>query len=132
LSRSETGHATLSFDAWVAAEFARTDGFTALVVVVAIGDLSVTPLRSTWFHVIGDELDWPQVAAMLNSGGSDWNGVVFSSRTDPAGGPLPDPLARIELRELGERLVADRSLLNAEHFFDRRGRRLRIDEVPAQ
>ncbi len=45
---------------------------------------------------------------------------------------MPDPQARIELRALGERVIADRSLLNAEHFFDRRGRRLRIDEVQAQ
>ena len=132
MSRSEPETRPLSFDAWIAAEFAATGGFTALVVLVAIGERSVTPRRSTWFHVIGDELDWTAAAGLLDGGGSDWDGAVFAARTDPAGGLLPDPVARVETIALGRAIRADRTALNAEHFFDRRGRRMRVDEVPAQ
>jgi hypothetical protein len=127
LSRSEP----LTFDAWIAAEFARSGGFTALVLLVGIGELTVTPLRSTWFHVVGPNVDWTGMQELL-SGAGGWDGVLFVPRTDGSGGPLPDRSARIELQELAEQVIADRSLLNAGHFFDRRGRRLRVDEVPAQ
>ena len=128
MSRSEP----LTFDAWIADELARTGGFTALVVLVGIGEVSVTPLRSTWFHVVGSELTWDGVAGLLDGAGVDWDGALFAPRTDRAGGPLSDPLARIELRDLGDGIIADRSLLNAEHFFDRQGRRMRVEEVPLQ
>ncbi len=133
MSRSEpAGDPAASFDAWIAKAFAERGAFTALVVLVAIGELSVEPLRSTWFHVVGADLDWAGVAELL-SGAGGWDGAVFAPRTDPRlGGPLADAAARAEVIELGQRIVEDRTVLNAEHFFDRRGRRLRIEEVPAQ
>lgn len=127
MSRSDA----LTFDGWVAAELAESGPFTALVVLVAIGELSVTPLRSTWFHVIGDELDWPAVGTVLDGGGHDWDGALFAPRTyRNGGGPLPDATARIALRDLGDSIVEDRGVLNAEHFFDRLGRRMKVEEVP--
>jgi hypothetical protein len=126
LSRSE-----LTFDAWIAAEFARTGGFTALVVLVEIGDLTVAPLRSTWFHVIGTDAGWADVAELL-SGPGPWDGALFAPRTARDGGPLADAAARIELRDLADRVIEDRTVLNEEHFFDRLGRRMRVDEVPVQ
>jgi hypothetical protein len=126
-----TSEEPLTFDAWAAQELARSGGFTALVVLVAIGDLSVTPLRSTWFHVVGHGFGWADVAGLLDGGGADWDGALFAPRTDRAGGPLPDAAARVALRELGERVLADRTVLNGEHFFDRLGRRMKVEEVPA-
>lgn len=120
------------FDDWLREEFRRTDGFTALVVLVAISDLSITPLRSTYFHVIGDEIDWSGVSGLLAGSGIAWDGALFSSRSAvPAGGPVQDVVARHELQELTERLMADRLVLNKNHFFDRRGRRLKVEEVAA-
>lgn len=129
MSRSEA----LTFDAWIGAEFEGKGTFTALVVLVAIGESSVTPLRSTWFHVVGDELGWPEVAKLLDGGGRDWDGAVFAPRTDRANrGALPDAAARIALKDLGEEIAADRSVLNREHFFDRLGRRMKVEEIPVQ
>jgi len=131
LSRSEP-EGPFTFDAWIAEEFARGGSFTMPVVLVAIGELSVTPLRSSWFHVIGPELDWDGVARLLDGGGADWDGALFASRRGRDGGPLGEPAARIAVKDLGEEILADRSRLNAEHFFDRNGRRMRVEEVPAQ
>ena len=122
-----------TFDAWVAEEFAANGPLTVLVVVIAIGELTVTPLRSTWFHVIGDELDWPAVQKLLDGGGRDWDGVLFAPRTDGAtGGPLSDAAARIALKDLGQSIIEDRIVLNSEHFFDRLGRRMKVESVTTQ
>ena len=86
---------------------------------MAIGELSVTPLRSTWFHVIGDELDWAEVAALLDGGGADWDGALFAPRTDT------DRRAAAGRRCAASRCGPRRAgrggppVLNAEHFFDR-------------
>lgn len=134
MSRSDTdGHALTRFDDWVAHEVRRTGGFTALVVLIDIGELSVTPLKSSYFHVIGDDIDWAGVTRLLAGAGVDWHGALFASRSaEPDGGPVADPIARHELHDLTERLLEDRLVLNDNHFFDRRGRRLRIEEVTPQ
>ena len=121
------------FDSWIRQEFRRTGGFTALVILVTIGEFSVTPLRSSYFHVIGDEVSWAEIAALLAGAGAAWDGVVFATLTDKdGGGPVEAVNARHELQDLTERLMKDRLILNDNHFFDRWGRRLRIDEVTVQ
>jgi hypothetical protein len=122
----------LTFDSWVADEFARTGGFTALVILVSIGNLSVTPLKSTYFHVIGDELDWVQVEGLLSGAGIAWDGVVFSPLSSEGGGPVSDDEARAALRDLQQRVIADRMSINQAHFFDGLGRRMQIEEAQPQ
>ena len=131
MSKSEAGRPA-HFDDWIVQEFRTTGGFTALVVLVSIGELSVMPLRSTYFHVIGDEVAWADIAALFAGAGA-WDGAMFATCTDKNGdGPVEDIVARHELQELAERLRANRLVLNENHFFDRWGRRLRIDEVMLQ
>lgn len=132
MSRSDAGRHT-HFDSWIRQEFRRTGGFTVLVILVTIGELIVTPLRSTYFHIIGDEIGWAAVAALLTGAGAAWDGAVFATLTDKdGGGPVEDVTARHELQVLTERLMEDRLVLNDNHFFDKWGRRLRIDEVTVQ
>lgn len=121
-----------TFDAWVRAEFARdSGGFTALVVLVGIGASSVTPLRATWIPVVGADLDWKGLSARFNAGGSDWDGACVAARRGAGGGPLGEPAARAALEALGAALIADRHVLNREHFFDRYGSRIKVEEVPS-
>ncbi len=131
MSRSETtGHEHLTFDGWIRHEFRRTGGFTALVILVQIGDLSVLPVRSTWFHVIGDEIGWLETAELLAGSGVAWDGVVFASVHDEKeGGPVADILAKSVLADLAQRVAEDRLELNRNHFFDRWGRRMQVEEV---
>lgn len=122
----------LSFDAWAAGEFARSGGFTALVILVAIGNLSVVPLKSTYFHVIGEDIDWIQVEALLTGSGVSWDGAVFKSITDKDGGPVTDDKARAALRLLEQQVVANRLSINDAHFFDGLGRRMQVEEAQPQ
>lgn len=120
------------FDRWLAAEFARTGAFTALAVLVEIAETKVTPLCSTYFNVIGDEIDWSEITVLFAGAGRAWDGASFYPLTAPEGGPLDNPSARLRLRELEARLDDDRLVLNEGHFFDKWGRRLKIEEVTPQ
>ena len=58
-----------AFETWLGARFAATGDFTALVVLVEISGLAVTPLRSTFFNVIGDEVTWGDIVTMFAGAG---------------------------------------------------------------
>jgi hypothetical protein len=121
-----------SFDGWISAEFAERGPFTALVILVDIDERRVTPLCSTYFSVIGDEVDWSEIAVLFAGSGVDWDGTCFFPATGEGGGPLDNPSARLRLRELEARLDSDRLVLNEGHFFDRLGRRMMIEEITLQ
>jgi len=127
LSTSET-----DFDRWITAEFAERGAFTAFAVLVQIGETSVTPLCSTYFNVIGEEIDWGDITVLFAGAGAEWDGASFFPATARDGGPLDNPSARLKLRDIEMRLDEDPLVLNEGHFFDKWGRRLRVDEVTTQ
>jgi hypothetical protein len=129
LSISDPTSEPNDFESWLPAAFAEIGAFTALVVLVDIGETRVTPLCSTYFNVIGDEVAWDDMVRMFAGSGAAWDGAAFFPVTANAGGPLDNPSARIELRALEERMAENRLVLNEGSFFDRRGRRLMIEEV---
>lgn len=121
------------FDVWVREEFARSGAFTALIVLLAIEEHTVRPLRSSHVHLIGADVSWADMAALFDKSGPGWDGALFSIRTDgEGGGPISDAAAQIALKDHVQEIVEDRSRLNIGHFFDRKGRRLRVDEVATQ
>ena len=124
--------AQTDFDHWVADEYARTGDFTALVVLVMIGETKVTPLCSTYLNVIGNEIDWAEITVLFAGSGQDWRGASFFPVIAANGGPLDNPTARLRLRELEARLDEDRLVLNEGQFFDKWGRRLKIEELQLQ
>jgi hypothetical protein len=117
------------FDAWLAEEVARLGVFTALAVLVEISETKVTPLCSTYFNVIGAETDWSEIVVLFAGAGMEWDGVSFFPVVGRHGGPLDNPTARLRLRELEARLDDDPLVLNEGNFFDKWGRKLRIEEV---
>jgi len=124
--------AKTDFDLWLAQEFAQAGEFTVLAVLVAIGDTRVVPLCSTYFNVIGDETGWGEIAVLFAGSGHDWQGASFFPVSGPRGGPLDNPTARLRLRELEARIDDDLLVLNEGNFFDKWGRRLKIEEVQTQ
>ena len=129
MSISESTNPRNEFEQWLAHEFAKSGSFTALVVLVEIDETKVTPLCSTYFNVIGDEVEWSNIVIMFEGSGRRWDGAAFFPVLAPDGGPIDNPSARLRLRDLEARLGDDRSVLNEGHFFDRWGRRMMIEEV---
>ena len=132
MSISETKKPATDFDRWVADEFAETGAFTALVILVEIAEPAVAPLCSTYFNVIGYEIDWGEITVLFAGSGRDWSGACFFPVTGTDGGLLDNPTARLRLRELETRVDEDRLVLNEGNFFDKWGRRLKIEERQTQ
>lgn len=125
---------TTDFDAWLARTFDELGSFTAFVILVEIDGSEVTPLCSTYFHVIGTEIDWPEMTLLLAGSGRDWQGAAFfpdqgGGSGQKGGGALDNVAARVKMKGLEEAVAADRLYINKGHFFDQWGRRMRIDEV---
>jgi hypothetical protein len=117
------------FDAWLASMVAQHGEFTALVILTQIAERSVRPLCSTYLHVIGDEVDWDDIARMFAGSGQSWDGAAFFPTKARNGGPVDNPTARLRLAELEAKVTADRMILNEGHFFDGLGRRIKIEPV---
>ena len=124
-----TPDAGSDFKAWIDAELADRGAFTALVVLVEIGERSVTPVVSTYVDVPA-EIDWPEVVMLFASVGIPWDGASFFPATAPAGGPLDDAAARARLIEIEQRVRAELLALNEGFFFDRHGQRIMVDIGP--
>lgn len=129
MSISESGSEATDFHRWIEQEFAETGAFTALVVLVDITETKVTPICSTYMNVIGDDIGWDEIIVMFAGAGATWGGASFFPTTAPSGGPVDNPTARLKLRQLESRLDDDRLVLNEGHFFDARGRSIRVDEI---
>ena len=124
--------AVTDFDRWIAEEFATAGSFTVMVVLVSIEGIKVNPLCSTYFNVIGDDVDWAEITVLFAGAGARWDGAAFFPMTAAEGGPLDNPSARAKLREIEARIDEDRLVLNEGNFFDKWGRRLMIEEAGLQ
>jgi hypothetical protein len=121
----------LHFDEWVEEEFGKGP-FTVLIVLVEIGEESVEPLASSFLHVIGNEIDWFAMKAMLDRAPHPWNGAAFFPARLPEPGLISDELARLRLQDLQQQVAADRLTLNAGAFFDKLGRAIKIEAADGQ
>ncbi len=120
--------ALTEFDAWLKQTYGEEGAFTALVMLVKIGDLKVEPLASTFVSFIGDETRWAEIVSLFAGSGKAWDGAAFFPVLD-AGGPLLNAEARARLRTLESRVKEDRLTLNSGAFFDAWGRRMQVEEV---
>jgi hypothetical protein len=132
LSTAEPETPATDFDRWLADEFAATGAFTALVVLVSIAETKVLPLCSTYLNVIGTETDWGEIVILFAGSGQQWDGASFFPLTAQHGGPLDNPTARQRLHQLETRLDANPLVLNEGNFFDKWGRRLKVEETELQ
>lgn len=117
------------FEQWLAAQFAETGAFTIFIVLVRIGGDKVVPVKSSYAHLIGDDMPWPGMRGLLDSARTPWDGVAFFVGLGHEGGPLPDTVAAAKLKQVEADVKADPLAFNRGMFFDREGRHLRIDET---
>ncbi len=118
-----------AFDAWLRETFAATRGFTALLLLVRTDSRTIWPLGSSYANVIGNELTWPEFRALLDRSDLAWNAVAVFAAAGEAGGPLSDAQARARLKQVQDRVIADHATVNEGAFFDRQGRKLRLDPM---
>ncbi len=123
--------APTDFDTWLAGRFAEGGAFTALIVIMTVTESTVEPIASTYAHVIGGDIAWPQMAGLLDGSGKEWDAVVIFAAAMETGGAVPDESARLTLRRIEEEILRDRRTINAGHFFDRLGRRMKLEEIGA-
>ncbi|MTD99708.1 hypothetical protein GIY56_05365 [Paracoccus sp. YIM 132242] len=118
------------FDDWLQAEYAETQGFTVLIVLLGLGGGRVDLLKSAHLHVIGDEIHWPDMAGYLDGSGMAWDAVaLFRAGRE---GLVADDVARDRLDQLVRALNGDRTLIREAAFFNRDGLRLRLDDAEPQ
>lgn len=116
------------FARWLSARFAETQGFTALILLVAFRE-RVEMLSCSYLHVIGDEIDWPEMKRLIDQSGQPWDAVAIFAEADGGGGPVADILAAPRQQDRIDAVTADRMVLNEAGLFDRLGRAVRIDPV---
>ena len=117
------------FEHWLAAQFADTGPFTVFIVLARFAPEEVVAVKSSYAHLIGDDMAWPRMRALLDGAGAQWDGVAFFVGLGHAGGPLSDQAAARKLKEVEADVKADPLVFNRGLFFDRHGRHLKIDEV---
>jgi hypothetical protein len=122
-----SGPALTDFDDWLTRTYARVGAFTVLIILVDIGETSVTPLRSTHLHVVGDEIRWPEMARLFDGAGVSWNGAAFFQADRD--GLIIDDEAKRRLASLVRHVNEDRKILNDGEFFDPNGLRLKLEEI---
>jgi hypothetical protein len=117
------------FEHWLKAQFADTGAFTVFIVLVRIAGDSVEALKSTFAQMIGDDMDWTEVTALLAGAGAAWDGVGFFVGLAHSGGPMTDGEARSKLKQIEAEVIADPLVLNRGRFFDRQGRQMEIEPL---
>jgi len=118
---------TTDFDDWLVETFTRVGSFTMLIVLVEIGETSVSLLASSYLHVIGNETRWTDMTDLLSGSSVSWNGAAFFQ--GDRGGLVDDATARQRLLSLTRHLEKDRSILTHSEFFNAQGLRLKIEEI---
>ena len=118
---------TTDFDDWLVQTFARIGSFTMLIILVEIGETTVSLLSSSNLHVIGDETRWSDMQTLLAASGVNWTGGVFFQAD--RGGLIEDATAKQRLAALSRHLQGDRSILKHGEFFNPQGLRMQIAET---
>ena len=117
------------FERWIVEQYAATNGFTALILLLTLGGDKVELISCSYVHVIGDEVRWKDMKTMLDASRRKWDAFAIFPESPPGGGPLIDLVAKARLQERIDEVTANRMVLNDAGFFDTRGRHIRIDPV---
>jgi hypothetical protein len=117
------------FDDWLVQTFQEVGPFTMLMILVDVGQTTVELQASSYIHVIGDEIRWGDMEAMLAGSGAAWNAIALF-RADRKG-PVDDSTAQWRLASLARHLRKDRSIIRHSEFFNHQGLRLQIEQQPS-
>jgi hypothetical protein len=118
-----------AFETWIKQTFALQGAFTMFLILMKDEPTTLSPLCSSYLHVIGDDVIWSELTETLNGAGVFWDSVATFAGQDEFQQIFADPEAKARLRELEVALLADRLVLQKGELFDRWGRRLQIERT---
>jgi hypothetical protein len=119
-----------AFDRWLAAILDRDGPFTMFLILMAEEPTTIVPIRSSYVHVIGPDIRWDELVAMIGEADADWHSVAVFAAKAQAGGPMPDVEARQRLASLQAAVIRDRLTVRKGELFDRLGRKLELSPLP--
>lgn len=108
---------------------AATDGFTAIVMLLALSEQSIQPVSCSYVDLTGEEARWDEMKPLLDGSGRRWDAVVIFAESAPGGGPVSEDVAKLRQQELIDVVMADGMALNDGGMFDTQGRAIRIAPV---
>ena len=85
------------FEHWLSAQFGETGPFTLFIVLVRIAGDEVVPLKSSYAHLIGDDMDWREMCGLLDRAGARGTAWRSSSAWATPEGRCPMPRRRASL-----------------------------------
>ncbi len=116
-----------AFDHWLAATLDREGTFTMFLILFEDAPGTIVPVRSSYLHVIGPDLRWDELAAMVAQAEAEWSALaVCAAMANGAGAPLPDVEAQARRDTLQLAVLRDRLTVRKGELFDRGGRRLQL------
>ena len=118
-----------AFEAWLKQTFARQGAFTMFLILMKEEPTTLVPLRSSYLHVIGDDVPWSDLSETLDRAAVAWDSVAVFAGQDAFAQIFADAEAKIRLRELERALLADRLVIQKGELFDRWGRKLKIERM---
>lgn len=118
-------HST-DFDDWLSEAFDRVGAFTMLIILFNVEEAAVTPVASSYLHVLGDETRWTDMISLFSGSGASWNAAAFFQ--GDRDGLIDDATARWRLSSLTRHLKKDPLLVNQGEFFNAQGLRLKLEE----
>src|SRR5690606_19708337 len=80
MTRKERGG---EFERWIVDQYAATNGFTALILLLMLGGDKVDLLSCSYVHIIGDEVRWRDMKAMLDASGRKWDAFAIFPESPP-------------------------------------------------
>lgn len=124
-----------AFDRWLGETLDREGTFTMFLILFEEAPGTIVPVRSSYLHVIGPDLRFDELAALIAEGEPEeapgWYALaVFAAKAPAGGGPLPDAEARGRLASLQQAVLRDRLTVRRGELFDRLGRRLELSLAP--
>ncbi len=125
-----------AFDRWLTETLDREGPFTMFLILFEEAPGTIVPVRSSYLHVIGPDLRFDELAALIPEEDAGWYALaVFAAKAQgtgqgAGGGPLPDEEARGRLVSLQQAVLRDRLTVRRGELFDRLGRRLELSLAP--
>ena len=118
-----------AFDRWLDETLDREGPFTMFLILMEQAPTTIVPIRSSYLHVIGPDIRWDEMVALMSEAETAWSSVAVFAAKAASGGPMPDVEARQRLASLQTAVIRDRMTVRKGDLFDTMGRKLELSPL---